>query len=160
MSLMNILKVYDETFADGPGMRMAIYVSGCEHKCKGCHNPQSWDFNQGTPYQEKLPEIIKTLKNNTFLTGVTISGGDPLNPNNTSGVLDMLKQISAIGKNIWVYTGYTIEELLAGTDEQQECLTYIDTLVDGRFVEEQREFKALKGSANQRFVQAKQAVSH
>lgn len=150
---MNIIGTIKETFADGPGIRYSIYCAGCKHACKGCHNPQSWDFNQGTPIEKALPIIIEEIKKNPMLTGITISGGDPFY--STNGLLLLLKTFKTLfpDKDIWVYTGFTLEQL--GKIKEpivQECLALIDTLVDGKFIEALKDTTDFKGSTNQRII--------
>lgn len=153
---MNIISTIAETFADGPGIRYAIYVAGCTHKCKGCHNPESWKFEQGTPIEIALPIILKEIASNPMLTGITISGGDPLE--SSSSLLTLLKALKENfpDKDLWVFTGYTLEELAYKINEGEKdilsCLELIDTLVDGRFDISLKEDITFRGSSNQRFI--------
>lgn len=155
---MNILSTISETFADGPGIRYAIYTAGCTHYCKGCHNPESWCFDQGEPLEKELPRIIDEIKSNPMLTGITISGGDPLElPNSLLILLIALKEHFP-DKDIWVFTGYTLEELANKINEGDKnillCLKLIDTLVDGRFEIDLKEEITFRGSSNQRFIKS------
>lgn len=149
---LRLLNVFKETIVDGVGLRYSLYFSGCSHKCPGCHNVCSWNANNGEIISyEKLEEIAMEINENVLLDGITISGGDPLyNPKDMEKVLKYLKEKT--GKNIWLYTGYTLEEVKA--DEKKcNCLNYIDVLVDGRFVKELYD-PTLKfiGSKNQRII--------
>jgi anaerobic ribonucleoside-triphosphate reductase activating protein len=155
---MRILKTFKETYSDGPGIRYSIYVSGCDHKCKGCHNPESWNFDQGEEVNEQvIRRIAEEIKANPLLDGVTISGGDPFY--DPKGLSYLLHDISRLKKDIWVYTGFTIEELIAKDDSYiKVCLKYIDTLVDGPYIEELRNTDDFKGSTNQRFIKTKQCL--
>ena len=149
---LRLLNVFKETIVDGIGLRYSLYFSGCSHKCPGCHNVCSWNANNGEIITyEKLDEIATEINENVLLDGITISGGDPLyNPKDMEKVLKYLKEKT--GKNIWLYTGYTLEEVK--TDEKRrKCLKYIDVLVDGRFVKELYD-PNLKfiGSKNQRII--------
>ncbi|AHI54018.1 anaerobic ribonucleoside-triphosphate reductase activating protein [Spiroplasma sabaudiense Ar-1343] len=160
---MKILKIFKETISDGPGWRYSIYVSGCLHACKGCHNLRSWSFKVGREFdQEYHNEIIFDLKSNPLLNGVTFSGGDPMF--SPIEVLELIKDIKLqTGLNIWLYTGFTIEELYEQRFENLESqarfeiLSNIDTLVDGRWVKElydpELEFR---GSSNQRIINTKE----
>lgn len=153
---MNILATLPETFADGPGIRYSIYTAGCGHKCKGCHNPESWDFKQGKHLDEELPRILSEIAANPMLTGITISGGDPLyQPCALLSLLTSLKSRFP-DKDIWLYTGFTLEELAStinvGGYETYECLKLIDTLIDGRFEIDLKEDVTFKGSSNQRII--------
>lgn len=150
---MRYLKIINETFVDGPGVRMSIYVAGCNHKCPGCHNPETWNFDQGyliTP--ELVDEIIGKIKSNPLISGITFSGGDPLEKGNAEDLLWILEAIKSAGINVWVYTGYTYDQLL-NDKFQKECLEYIDVLVDGPFIQEKKNPDLLyRGSENQRIL--------
>ncbi len=160
---MKILKIYKETISDGPGLRYSIYLSGCLHACKGCHNIRSWSFKVGKVFDKEYEKsIIEDLKSNPLLNGVTFSGGDPM-----FSAIELLPFIKLIKKetnlNIWLYTGFTIEELTEqknineDTRARFEILKYIDTLVDGRFVKELLEPNVLyRGSSNQRLIDTKE----
>ena len=149
---LRILGIYRETIVDGEGLRYSIYFSGCPHACPGCHNEESWNPCNGEKMTyEKLEEIAEEINSNELLDGITVSGGDPLfNPVEMFEVLKFLKKKT--GKNIWVYTGYTIEDILENR-ERKACLKYIDVLVDGLFIKELYS-PALKfrGSSNQRII--------
>lgn len=142
-----------ETAVDGEGLRLAIYFSGCENKCPGCFNPESWDYEAGEPFtDELLQKIIKDVKNNPMLDGVSLLGGDPFAPRNRKELVNIVKTISAAGINIWCWTGYTYEELL-NDHVAAESLTYINVLVDGRFVEELKAPELqFRGSSNQKII--------
>lgn len=149
---MRLLRVYHETMTDGPGLRCAIYLSGCTHRCLGCHNPSSWDPNAGVELtSDLLEDIILRIQSNPLLDGITISGGDPFyNPEELTELLRVLKQRT--GMNIWCYTGYTIEYLIKDI-RYHEALRLIDVLVDGPFVQALYDPKLLfMGSSNQRKI--------
>ena len=150
---MKYLKIIDETITDGEGLRTSVYVSGCNHKCKGCHNPQTWDFNQRYLITEEVvQDLIKSIKNNPLLSGITFSGGDPLETGNAQDLEWILEEIKKAGINVWVYTGYRIEEL-EFMPEQKKCLEYIDVLVDGPFIQELKDPDLkFRGSSNQRIL--------
>ena len=134
--------------ADGPGFRTSIYCAGCAHHCPGCHNPQSWDFSGGR--EVSVEELLEIVKADEF-SNVTFSGGDPLYQ--VEGFTELARRIKEeTGKNIWCYTGFTYEEILA--DERlRQILPYIDTLVDGPFVEALRDPDLhFRGSSNQRII--------
>lgn len=151
---MNYLKIIPETITDGEGIRTSIYVAGCNHKCKGCHNPQTWNFNQGEPLTEEvLRSVVANIKNNSLLYGITFSGGDPLEDGNDIDLLPLLKIIKENNINVWVYTGYTLEEIMLN-ENKKRCLKYIDTLVDGEFIEDLKDPNLLfRGSSNQKIYQ-------
>jgi anaerobic ribonucleoside-triphosphate reductase activating protein len=131
---LRILKIYRETISDGIGLRYSIYLSGCKHACKGCHNSDSWDPSLGTLLtREWVDEMIADINRNPLLDGITLSGGDPFFY--PESLLVLLKELKAgTGLNIWCYTGYTFEEV-SKKDILKPCLEYIDVLVDGPFVQ-------------------------
>ena len=147
---LRLLRTFKETIVDGVGLRYSIYFSGCSHACPGCHNKYSWNPNNGTELTyEILNEIANEINQNELLDGITISGGDPLfNPKDMLKVLKFLKEKTK--KNIWMYTGYTLEEIKKD-DLRKKCLKYVDVLVDGRFIKELYDPNIkFRGSSNQR----------
>ena len=145
---IRVLDILEETMMDGTGLRTSIYCAGCAHHCKGCHNPQSWDFNGGREMSVDL--LIDIIKEDEF-ANVTFSGGDPLYQ--VEAFTELARRIKEeTNKTIWCYTGYTYEEIL--NDERlSQILPYIDTLVDGPYVEALRnENLAFRGSSNQRII--------
>lgn len=143
---MKILSIIAGTSVDGPGLRTSIYMAGCAHHCPGCQNPSSWDAGTGT--EMTIEEILARVEEEDF--DVTLSGGDPMfHPADT---LELLKALRGNGRNVWVYTGYTFEQLLADPS-RRPLLDYIDVLVDGRFEQAQRSTThCFRGSTNQRLV--------
>lgn len=141
-----VLDIIRGTTVDGPGFRTAIYLAGCRHQCPGCHNPQSWDFNAGS--EMTLEEIMDIVKEEDF--DVTLTGGDPLyNPETTA---ELAKAITDTGHSVWLYTGFTYEEILA-SPRLSLPLPYIEAIVDGPFVESLRDPDLLfRGSSNQRII--------
>ena len=148
MESLRILAIYPETISDGYGLRYAIYFAGCAHRCPGCHNPQSHDPLGGEPLTAEWTErICDAIAANPILDGVTVSGGDPLlHPAAMAAFLRRVRERT--GQNVWCYTGYTLEECLADP-ARRECLRWIDTLVDGRYVEALRNLSLdFRGSRN------------
>ena len=154
---MKIAGFYDESISNGLGWRAVLFVSGCPHHCKGCHNKEAQDFNYGTEFNKQ--EILDRINNNSILKGITISGGEPLCMQNQKEVLEFIKDVKKIKPNfnIWCYTGYTMEELIERNDEiTNECLNQIDVLVDGKFEEEKKDpTLKFRGSSNQRIIDMK-----
>lgn len=158
---MNMAGFYDESISNGLGWRAVLFVSGCPHHCPGCHNPETQNYNYGTQFNKR--EILDRIIDNPILKGVTLSGGEPLCKENISDLLDFVKDLKNEKPefNIWCYSGYTLEELIARNDEvTNEMLENIDILVDGEF-ELDRKNPTLKfrGSDNQRIVDVKQSIN-
>lgn len=161
------IKYYD--IANGPGVRTSLFVSGCTHRCPGCFNEIAWDFDYGTPFTEAVAaEIIHSLAPD-YITGLTILGGEPLDPRNQPALLDLVTVLgnAAPHKDIWCYTGYVYEkDLLPGgrahSDVTDVLLSHIDVLVDGPFIKEQADISLrFRGSANQRILQLSQGrIAH
>ena len=144
--MLRYLRIIQDTAADGPGLRTSVYLAGCSHHCPGCHNPQSWNFMGGIGIEVKdLVKKIEAIGNRK----VTITGGDPFD--RSPELLDLLESLKQKGFNIWVYTGYVLEELQQGGSIEKLCLDYIDGLVDGPFIQELRDPNLkFRGSSNQK----------
>lgn len=157
---MRMAGFYDESMSNGIGWRAVLFVSGCPHNCPGCHNKVAQDFNYGEEFDETA--ILERIKENSILKGITISGGEPLCPENIN---DVNKFIERVRKelpelNIWCYSGYTFEELKNRNDKNTDItLNNIDVLVDGRFIEERKnpEIK-FRGSDNQRIIDLRKSL--
>ena len=157
---MNYANIKKYDIADGPGVRVSLFVSWCRHHCKGCFNAETWDFNYGQPYTaETEAEIIDALKS-SYIAGFTLLGGEPFEPENQVEMVKLLKKIRETypEKSIWCYTGYLydVDLIPSGkvfTEVTQEMLSYIDTLVDGEFIEEEKDLSLkFRGSRNQRII--------
>lgn len=149
---MNLLYTYPETIVDGEGIRYSIYLAGCSHRCSGCHNPESWDPTAGEVLtEERTLDIIREIKQNPLLDGVTFSGGDPFFY--PEAFLLLTKRVKEETKlNIWCYTGYTYKEIQAAP-RLAAILPYIDVLVEGRFIEAlYSPYLQFRGSSNQQII--------
>ena len=157
---MNYAEIKYCDVANGPGVRTSLYVSGCSHHCPGCFNEIAWDFNYGKPFtQDTIDSIIESLKPD-YIQGLTLLGGEPFEYSNQKGLLPLVRQVREVlpQKDIWCFTGFLfdkdiIENMCKRWKETNELLSYIDVLVDGRFVEELKNLNLkFKGSENQRTI--------
>lgn len=141
-----------ESLVNGPGMRRVFFTQGCKHNCPGCFNPETHDFKNGE--ERNMDDLIKGVKDNPMLRGVTFSGGDPFEQ--ADKVAYMAKKFKDIKLNIWSYTGYTYEYIISNFNERPEwkvLLENIDVLVDGRFEEDKKDSNLkFRGSSNQRII--------
>lgn len=159
------IKKYD--VANGPGVRVSLFVSGCTHHCPGCFNKETWDFNYGSPFDsDVMNEVIKALEP-SYIRGFTLLGGEPFEYSNQQGVLPLLREIKNRfpHKDIWCFTGYDFEKDILGNmvnkwPETNEMLSYIDVLVDGEFVESLKNLSLrFRGSSNQRLIQVQESLA-
>ena len=157
---MNYAEIKYCDVANGPGVRTSLFVSGCSHHCPGCFNEIAWDFNYGNPIaQRTIDSIIESLKPD-YIQGLTLLGGEPFEYSNQKGLLPLVRQVREVlpQKDIWCFTGFLfdkdiIENMCKKWKETNELLSYIDDLVDGRFVEELKNLNLkFKGSENQRTI--------
>ena len=155
---MRINGIEQCSMTNGVGLRTVLWVSGCEHKCKGCQNPCTWDPNSGEDFTSEKKELLYKYLDNKYIKGITFSGGDPLHPNNRGEVGKLILEIKANypSKDIWLYTGYTWEEV---KELNLDYLRYIDVLVDGRFILSKRNVNLRWcGSSNQRVIDVKESL--
>lgn len=146
---------------NGPGFRVTLFVSGCNHRCQECHNPETWDINGGKEFTKNELDIIIHELNRPEISGLTISGGDPFHPlnfNNTIKICGYIKNELNIQKNIWVYTGYVWEKLTTNA-KNNIFMNGIDVVVDGPYIKELRNTKIpFAGSKNQRMIDVKKST--
>lgn len=150
---MNYAKIVDCDLANGDGVRVSLFVSGCTHHCKGCFNKEAWSFDFGKTYTQETELKIISLLSKPYIKGITILGGEPFEPANKPALIGLLSHIKRKlpNKDVWCYTGFTIEQLTDSDDIKM--MSMIDTLVDGEFVESLKD-QSLKfrGSSNQRII--------
>ena len=157
---MNYATIKNCDIANGPGVRVSLFVSGCTHRCPGCFNEVAWDFNYGTPFTQETVNLILDMLKPDYVKGLTLLGGEPFEPQNQGPVVDLLRQVKAKypDKSIWAFSGYLFDrDILAGRlgpwEITKEYLSYLDVLVDGPFVEAQKNLTLrFRGSANQRLI--------
>ena len=163
---MNYADIKRIDVANGEGVRVSVFVSGCNHHCKGCFNECAWDFNYGNKFTEKQEEeVLKDLDHN-YISGLTLLGGEPLEPANQEGLLPLVKKAKEKfpDKKIWCYTGFDFEKDVVGkmakqSDTTKELLKYIDVMVDGKFEEDKKDLKLkFRGSSNQRILDVQESL--
>lgn len=155
---MNYIKITFNDIANGPGVRTVLWVAGCEHHCQGCQNPDTWDFQNGYPFDDAAKEQIFKSCDNPYRDGITLSGGDPLNPANISALTDFAAEFKRKfpGKTVWCYTGYLWENV-----KNAEIMNYIDVLIDGRFMESRYDISLKwRGSSNQRIIDVSKSLKN
>lgn len=153
MRYHNITK---DDMLNGDGLRAVLWVAGCTHKCKNCHNPVTWDINGGIEFDEEAERELFEAINKPYISGVTFSGGDPLHPQNRAEVAKLMKKIKEKfpQKTIWLYTGFLWDEI-----KDEDYIKLADVVVDGEFVEELKDEKLFwKGSSNQRVIDVKKTL--
>ena len=161
---MNYANIKRTDVANGPGIRVSLFVSGCTHGCRGCFNKEAWDFHYGEEYTALVEEEILRLLAPGYIRGLSVLGGEPMEPQNREAVLGLLRKVRQRypQKDIWCYTGYDYEKDILSWAQQQEAvrelLSLIDVLVDGEFVEERKNLRlAFRGSENQRLIDVKES---
>ncbi len=164
---MNYAEIKKTDIANGEGVRVSLFVSGCRRGCKNCFNKIAWDFSYGKPFTEEVEEELLAALSPDYIAGLTLLGGDPMEPENQRALLPFVKKVRARlpKKNIWCYTGYTyqageIAEPQANCEVTRELISLFDVLVDGRFVEELKDIRLkFRGSSNQRVIDVKRSLS-
>ena len=164
---MNYASIKDCDIANGPGVRVTLFVSGCTHHCKGCFNQEAWDFNYGQPFtHETIDQILNILKP-SYVRGLTLLGGEPFEPQNQGPIVELLRQIKAVypEKSIWAFSGFLFDrDILSGRlgdwEKTKEYLSYLDVLVDGPFVESKKDLMLrFRGSSNQRLIDVPKSLA-
>jgi anaerobic ribonucleoside-triphosphate reductase activating protein len=164
---MNYGAIKNCDIANGLGVRVSLFVSGCRNHCPGCFQPETWAFEYGQPFTKETEDALLAMLRPDYINGLTLLGGDPFEPENQSVLLPFLRRVreTCPGKNIWAYTGYTWEQLTSGTHrtcipETGEMLRLMDVLVDGPFVEEKKNIRLrFRGSENQRIIDVKKTFA-
>ena len=154
---MNYATIKNCDIANGPGVRVSLFVSGCTHRCPGCFNEVAWDFDYGEPFTQETVDYILGLLKPDYIQGLTLLGGEPFDPRNQGTVVELLRQVKKTypEKSIWAFSGYLFEkDILSGRlGDTGEYLSYLDVLVDGPFVESKKNLSLrFRGSENQRLI--------
>ena len=160
---MNYATIKNCDIANGPGVRVSLFVSGCTHRCPGCFNEVAWDFNYGQPFTEETVDSILDMLRPSYIRGLTLLGGEPFEPRNQADVVKLLRRIrqELPEKSIWAFSGYLFEkDMLSGRiGDLTEYLSYLDVLVDGPFVQEKKNLSLrFRGSENQRIIDVKASL--
>ena len=154
---MNYSGIKNVDIANGPGVRVSLFVSGCRNHCRGCFNPETWDFSYGKPFTTETEDEILIALRPSWIQGLSILGGEPMEPENQQALLPFIRRVKEElpDKDIWIYTGYLLEGI--GTSP---LLSYTDVVVDGPFMEEQKDAGlAFRGSRNQRIIHLREKKS-
>lgn len=163
---MNYMEIKKYDIANGPGVRVSLFVSGCTHKCKGCFNEVAWDFKAGKPFtEETINEIIEAMKPD-HIKGFSLLGGEPFEVANQSALVPLVKKIKEVypNKDIWCYSGYLFDKQIMDVMAQKydftnELISNIDVLVDGEFHEDEKDLSVIfRGSRNQRIIDVKKSL--
>ena len=163
---MNYAAVKYCDIANGLGCRSVLFVSGCRNHCKGCFQPETWDFSYGKPFDDALQEELLDSLKPDYIKGLTLLGGDPFEEENQKEILPFLRKVKELypNKDVWAYTGYVFDDDLQiggkkHTDDTDELIKWIDILVDGPFIEEQKDLTIkFRGSRNQRIIDIKKTL--
>ena len=153
--------------ANGPGVRVTLFVSGCRNRCDGCFQPETWDFCHGKPFTEETEQELLDLLAPSYVAGLTLLGGEPMEPENQAALLPLLRRVRERypRKNVWAFTGYTLESLLTEgahphTEDTASLLALIDVLVDGRFEKDKKNLMLrFRGSENQRLLDLRASLA-
>lgn len=158
---MKLCGIEMDSVVDGPGVRMTIFFQGCPHHCEGCHNPETWDYDAEC-LEMSVKDVLKLFDEDSILSGVTLSGGEPLSPRNFEEIFELVRAIKERNKNIWIYSGYTIDKVLEKYPVlRTELFPYVDVMVDGPFVLKERDLLLdFKGSRNQRLIDVQKYLNN
>lgn len=163
---MNYATIKNCDIANGPGVRVSLFVSGCTHRCPGCFNEIAWDFNYGEPFTQETIDYILKMMEPAHIKGLTLLGGEPFEPENQPAILELLRQLKEKypSKSVWAFSGYLYDkDILAGKlgpwEITREYLSYLDVLVDGPFVQAKKDLSLrFRGSSNQRLINVPESL--
>lgn len=163
---MNYATIKPVDIANGPGVRVSLFVSGCIHRCKGCFNEEAWDFQFGKPFTEEVQKQLLSSLDHDYIEGLTLLGGEPMEPSNQESLLPFIKAVREHlpGKTIWCFTGYDFEKDILGkmmktSAVTRELIPLFDVMVDGKFVAEKKNLSLkFRGSENQRVLNVKKSL--
>ena len=164
---MNYATIKNCDIANGPGVRVSLFVSGCTHRCPGCFNEVAWDFEYGEPFTEQTIEMIIKMMEPAHIKGLTLLGGEPFEPQNQPALVELLRRVRAAypQKSIWAFSGYLFDKdilawRLGKREVTEEFLSYLDVLVDGPFIQEKKNLSLrFRGSENQRLINVPESLN-
>lgn len=166
---MNYATIKWTDIANGEGVRISLFVSGCTHRCKNCFNEVAWDFSYGAPFNAEIEDKILKEMNSDYIAGITLLGGEPLEPQNQKALLPFVRKVKARypNKSVWCYTGFVFDEKTGAlretqknTEDTKALIALCDVLVDGAYVEELKDIRLkFRGSSNQRVIDVKKSLS-
>ncbi len=161
---MNYATIKNCDIANGPGVRVSLFVSGCTHRCPGCFNEVAWDFQYGQPFTQETVDTILNMLKPSYIKGLTLLGGEPFEPENQVAVVELLRQVKKTfpEKTVWAYSGYLFDrDILSGRlGDTSEYVSYLDVLVDGPFVQARKNLSLrFRGSDNQRIIDVPASLS-
>ncbi len=164
---MNYATIKNCDIANGPGVRVSLFVSGCTHRCPGCFNEVAWDFEYGEPFTEQTIEMIIKMMEPAHIKGLTLLGGEPFEPQNQPALVELLRRVRAAypQKSIWAFSGYLFDKdilawRLGKREVMEEFLSYLDVLVDGPFIQEKKNLSLrFRGSENQRLINVPESLN-
>ena len=164
---MNYAEIKNCDIANGPGVRVSLFVSGCTHHCPGCFNQVAWDFHYGKPFTQETIDAILNMLKPSYIKGITLLGGEPFEPENQPAVLELLAQMKEKypEKTVWAFSGYLFDrdilsKKLGPWEITEKYVNFLDVLVDGRFIEAQKDLTLrFRGSSNQRIIDVKKSLA-
>ena len=158
---MNYANIKTHDIANGPGVRVSLFVSGCTHRCKDCFNQEAWDFNYGEPFDQSVMDRILELLKPDYIRGITYLGGEPMDPRNQAGLLELTRRIRETlpQKSVWCFTGYVWEKIPQLEGITDELIALCDVIVDGPFIAAQKNLSLrFRGSENQRLIDVQKTL--
>ena len=158
---MNYPKIKHYDIANGEGVRTSLFVSGCQFHCADCFNPETWDYDYGQPYNKETTAHILLTLNYSYIDGLSILGGDPLwqDEDGIAQLIDLVKQVKNIGKTVWIWSGFTWEQLPSLSQSKQNLVQLCDVMIDGRYDKNLRDLRLKwRGSSNQRVIDIQQSI--
>lgn len=163
---MNYADIKRVDVANGEGVRVSVFVSGCNHHCKGCFNSEAWDFNYGKEFDNVCMQKVLDELDHPYISGLSLLGGEPLDPKNQKGVLEIVKKAKEKHpeKKIWCYTGFrfdddVMDKMYNISEETRELVSHLDVIVDGKFEEEKKDLRLkFRGSSNQRIIDVQESL--